>query len=62
VAEHDADVDPEADRGAPSASGLLARSLRIGVILLVVAICGITLLAWLGGEPADLPFHYGGFD
>ena len=54
--------DADADQETASSPSLLGRSLRIGVVLLVVAICGITVLAWLGGEPADLPFHYGGFD
>lgn len=41
---------------------LFGRSLRIAFLILALAIAGVTLAAWLGGSPADLPFDYGGFD
>ena len=41
---------------------LIARGIRLAIVLLGLLLAGIALAAWWGGEPDHLPFAYEGFD
>ncbi len=56
---------PQGASGESSPGGVgsvLIRSLKIALLLLVLALGGIAIAAMLGGDPSDLPFEYQGFD
>ena len=41
---------------------IVSRAARIGLLLAVLGIGGISVAAWLLGDQANLPFDYEGFD
>jgi hypothetical protein len=57
----DAERGPEREP-AGSVRAVLARSARISILLLGLAVAGITVAAWLGGGERQLAVEYDGFD
>lgn len=41
---------------------VVARALKIALLLFALALAGIAATAWLSGDPNTLPFQYEGFD
>jgi hypothetical protein len=52
---------PEAP-AAPGVRAVLVRSAKITLLLLGLAVAGITVAAWLGGGERELAVEYDGFD
>jgi len=46
----------------PSAASRLALSLKIALVLFVLAVGAVAVAAWFSGDPASLPLEYEGFD
>lgn len=49
--------------GPPSSlRSTVIRFVKVTTILLGLILLGLIVASWLGGDPADLPFEYDGFD